>query len=315
VKLPFELPEGEGAEVDLVALGECSLDQVGVLAGWPRPDEKRGLQTLAACPGGQAATAALACRRLGWRSRYVGCVGTDEAAGPTLAGLRRAGVDVQAVVRQAMTRQAIVLVDAESQTRTVLEHRDVALALNASDVRREWVVTGRLLLVDATSPSAAIEAARIARTQGLPVMADIDGPGTGVSDLLALVDILVVSSSALTRLTGGDPLGAALRRLVGGLTTRLVIVTMGREGSVAFAEGREIHTPAPVVEVVDTTGAGDAFRAGFAAGWFHHGRDADLEDVLGYANAVAALSCRGLGAQGGLPTADEVRWACDQRGQ
>jgi sugar/nucleoside kinase (ribokinase family) len=67
-----------------------------------------------------------------------------------------------------------------------------------------------------------------------------------------------------------------------------------------------MRSPGRQVVVVDTTGAGDAFRAGFAAGWLREGDDAELESVLAYANTVAALNCRALGAQAALPTSDEV---------
>jgi ribokinase len=68
------------------------------------------------------------------------------------------------------------------------------------------------------------------------------------------------------------------------------------------------------VDVRDTTGAGDAFRAGFAARWLNTGdADADVLDLLEYAALVAGLSCRGLGAQAGLPTADEVARARSAR--
>ena len=86
----------------------------------------------------------------------------------------------------------------------------------------------------------------------------------------------------------------------------LVCVTLGQEGSLARVAGREIRTPAFAVDCVDSTGAGDAFRGGFAAGVPAVRRTRDIEDVLRYANAVAALNCRALGARGGLPTADEV---------
>ena len=58
--------------------------------------------------------------------------------------------------------------------------------------------------------------------------------------------------------------------------------------------------------VVDTTGAGDAFRGGFISGWLRGGDAAEVEDVLRYANAAAALKCRGLGARETSPTPDEV---------
>jgi sugar/nucleoside kinase (ribokinase family) len=68
----------------------------------------------------------------------------------------------------------------------------------------------------------------------------------------------------------------------------------------------EFETPAAAVEVVDTTGAGDAFRGGFAAGWLHMGAGAQVAALLEFASAVAALSCRAVGAQTSLPTRAEV---------
>jgi sulfofructose kinase len=85
----------------------------------------------------------------------------------------------------------------------------------------------------------------------------------------------------------------------------LVCVTLGSKGSLARCGGREIRTPGFDVQCVDTTGAGDVFRGGFAAACLRY-PDAGLEDVLAYANAAAALNCRALGARGALPCADEV---------
>jgi sugar/nucleoside kinase (ribokinase family) len=85
----------------------------------------------------------------------------------------------------------------------------------------------------------------------------------------------------------------------------VVCVTLGSEGSLTRCGGREFRTPAFPVDCVDSTGAGDAFRGGFAAGCLR-APDGDIEDVMRYANAVAALNCRALGARRGLPTRDEV---------
>ena len=105
------------------------------------------------------------------------------------------------------------------------------------------------------------------------------------------------------RLAG--PLVSADEAMAREFEAPLVCMTLGEEGSLARVAGREIRTPAFAVDCVDSTGAGDAFRGGFAAACLLS-PDADLEDVLRYANAVAALNCRALGARGGLPTADEV---------
>jgi sulfofructose kinase len=85
----------------------------------------------------------------------------------------------------------------------------------------------------------------------------------------------------------------------------VVAATLGAEGSLTLCRGREIRTPAFQVDCVDTTGAGDVFRGAFAAGCLRSPNE-ELEEVLAYANAVAALNCRALGSRGGLPTPAEV---------
>ena len=83
-------------------------------------------------------------------------------------------------------------------------------------------------------------------------------------------------------------------------------VTLGAEGSLTVSESGEVRTPGFSIPVVDTTGAGDAFRGGFIAAWLRAGAMAEIEPVLRYANAVAALKCRMLGGRDGLPTSDDV---------
>jgi sulfofructose kinase len=85
----------------------------------------------------------------------------------------------------------------------------------------------------------------------------------------------------------------------------VVCVTLGARGSLTWCNGREFRTPPFQIDCVDSTGAGDVFRGAFAAGCLAM-PDGDIEDVLRYANAAAALNCRALGSRGALPTADEV---------
>ncbi|MEQ1728625.1 MAG: carbohydrate kinase family protein, partial [Vicinamibacterales bacterium] len=106
-------------------------------------------------------------------------------------------------------------------------------------------------------------------------------------------------------LTGYGDQGRALAAIAAEYRAPIVAVTLGDEGSLALCGGREIRTPSFPVTCVDSTGAGDAFHGGFVAACLRK-PDGELEDVLAYANAVAALNCRGLGARGGLPTPAEV---------
>ncbi len=306
MKLPIALPKPGSAAVDFAAVGECSLDYVGMVSAWPGPDEKHALRSLSVQPGGQAATAALAGRLLGWTTRFCGAVGDDEAAAMAVEPLRRAGVDVRVATRSGTrTRTAMVLVD-PSGSRTVMGYRDPASFFTAGDVDAALAADARLVLVDATSLPASVAVAREARRRGRPVLVDVDGPQPGLDELLAEVDVLVVSAAALSALTGRSDVDTGLSGLAASSPAAVVIVTLGAEGSLAFSQGQAIRTRAPQVAVTDTTGAGDAFRGGLAAGWLREGAEADLGRVLTYANTVAALSCRSIGAQAGLPTADEV---------
>jgi sulfofructose kinase len=127
----------------------------------------------------------------------------------------------------------------------------------------------------------------------------------GINELLQNIDAIIAAQEFPGELTGyGDP-GRALGAIAREFGAPLVCVTLGAEGSLALCGGRELRTPAFPVDCVDSTGAGDAFRGGFAAGILR-APDGDIEDVLRYANAVAALNCRALGARGGMPTSGEV---------
>ena len=127
----------------------------------------------------------------------------------------------------------------------------------------------------------------------------------GVPALLRHIDVIIASEGFPERLTGHHDTGTALTAMAREFGPAVACVTLGKAGSLASCQGREIRTPAFEV-VVDSTGAGDAFRGGFVSGYLQAGHDADVADVLTYANAVAALKCRSLGARDGLPRAVDV---------
>jgi sugar/nucleoside kinase (ribokinase family) len=301
----LRLPPASGRAWDVIAIGENSLDFVARLDRWPAPDSKSDLRELRVLPGGQVATAAAAAARLGARTRYLGVVGTDESGQRVRTGL--AGTLEATLVEcgGARTRTAIVLVDNEGR-RTVLEDRDPALQLRPEQVPPGWVESGRILMVDATQPDAALDAARRARNAGLAVIVDVDQPGASVDLLIAAADVIIAPATFVLEETGSDDVGEALGRLDARYAPSLTVATLGSDGAVARCQGRDIRVPAVRMDVVDTTGAGDAFRGGFAAAWIELGDDAPVESLLSRAALVAALNCRGLGALGALPTRGEL---------
>jgi sulfofructose kinase len=172
-------------------------------------------------------------------------------------------------------------------------------------VPADAVTSGRLLVVDCHETAAATQAARLARTAGIPTIIDVERVRPGINDLLQQIDAIIAAQAFPAELTGYDEPGRALEAMAREFAAPLVCVTLGAEGSLALTGGREVRTAAFQVDCVDSTGAGDAFRGGFAAGCLRT-PNGDIADVLRYANAVAALNCRALGARSAIPTLEEV---------
>lgn len=306
-----------GKSFDVVTLGENSIDILATVPHWPSPDEKLELLNLVTLPGGQAATAAVGCARLGCRTRYLGVFGHDEHGMTAERALQAEGVDTSACLRaDAPNRTAFVVVDPAAGTRAVLWRRDPALKWPAAFPFADVLAPARSLLLDTTDIESSIEAAQVANAAGLPVIVDVDTPMPGVERLLNHVDVIVAAEGFPQAHTGGPSLGAAMRELRIECPAALVVVTLGASGAVAWDGQREVRSPGFVVDVLDPTGAGDAFRAGFLVAWLEAGPDAlaRLPAVLDFANATAALNCRAAGAQAGLPSRPEVlRLLTDRR--
>jgi len=297
-------PRRRSAAIDLLGLGQISLDRVGSVARWPERGAKLPLESELELPGGQIATAVLAASRLGLRVALAGAVGDDRAAEPALAPLRHAGVDLSGVRRiaGAATRQAWILCERGSGERTIFERRDPALRLLAEDVRAIRIESAAALLVDAEHPEASLAAVRRARGAGLATLCDLDRADAGSRAIASEVDFPIVSQGFAEELCGNASVEAALQQL-SGPAAQMAVVTRGERGAIALCGGRVLEVPALRIEVVDTTGAGDVFRGAFAWALL---RGCGPREVLEASCAAAGLACRGRGAQGALPDASEL---------
>jgi sugar/nucleoside kinase (ribokinase family) len=190
----------------------------------------------------------------------------------------------------------VILIDAAGE-RTVICQRNEQMILQPADLRREWVVNARFLHVDGHDTAAATQAAAWAREAGIPVVADLDDTYPGIEELVANIDYLIVSEDFSCRLMNETNLERALRRMQSRYGCRLSAATLGESGVLAWDGKQLIHSAAFRVPVVDTTGAGDIFRAGFIFGLL---RDWPLEQQLEFSCAAAAMNCMAQGARGGI---------------
>ncbi len=288
----------ECEQVDLVGVGLNATDTVVALADFPVAGSKVEFQKSYVLPGGMVATTVMACQSWGLKTRYVGKLGQDHAADLHRAEFARAGVEAQALtVPGCDSQQSVILVDGTTGDRTVLWKRDGRLELRPEELKREWIVNARALHVDGYDTRAAVQAAKWAREAGIPVVADLDDLYPGVEELLPLIDHLIVSRDFPTRLTGESDLRAALVVMRASFGAKLAAATLGPEGVLGW-DGRNLHyCRAFRVPVVDSTGAGDVFHAGYLYGLL---QGWELDRTLEFACAAAALNCTGIGARGGI---------------
>jgi sugar/nucleoside kinase (ribokinase family) len=293
----------ESKIVDLVGVGLNATDTLIPLVTYPARGSKVEYRNASVMPGGQAATTVVACQTWGLSTRYVGKLGEDDAARLHREAFARAGVEARlTTVPGAASPQSLILVD-EGGERTVLCRRDERLLLQPKDLRHEWIVNARALHVDGYETAAATVAAGWAREAGIPVIADLDEPYAGVEALIENIDYLIVSRDFPCRLMADPDLESALKRMQIRFGCRLTAATLGEDGVLAW-DGRKFHRrPAYRVPVVDTTGAGDIFHAGFIyallQGW-------PLDRQLDFSCAAAAMNCMGAGARGGIQSVAAV---------
>ena len=289
--------------VDLVGVGLNATDTLIPLSSYPERGSKTQYSSVSVMPGGQTASAVVACQCWGLTTRYVGRLGNDDAGRLHRREFARTGVDARVVeVPGAASPQSLIVVDGGGE-RTVLCRRDERLLLQPSDLNREWIVYAQALHVDGYETAAATQAARWAREADIPVIADLDEIYPGVEDLLENVDYAIVSRDFPGLLTGEHNLERALKRMQQRFGCRVAAATLGQDGVLAWDGKRSYLHAAYRVPVVDTTGAGDIFHAGFIYGLL---QGWTLERQFDFACAAAALNCTCSGARGGIRTVAEV---------
>jgi sulfofructose kinase len=305
MRFPFSVSTNK--DFDAVGFGLNAVDHLIVVPEYPAFDVKMRLLEHQQGAGGQTASTMVALQRLGLKTAYAGRFGSDPEGQFGLAAIKGEGVDLQfaEVIDGAHNQIAFVIIDARSGERTIIWDRDERLAYLAEEAPVALAARGRVLHVDAHDPPACARMARAARASGAIVSADIDNIYEGLPELLPLIDVLIVSKEFPRRLTGISEQRAALIELKLRYGCAIVGMTLGRQGAIIYLHDQFLESPAFAVPggCRDTTGAGDAFHAGFIYGMLS---GADVETTMKQANATAALKCRSLGARGSLPTLQEL---------
>lgn len=291
--------------VDVVGVGINATDTVIELPRFPEFNSKLELCSSAVFPGGQIASALIACRKWGLSARYVGSLGDDAAAVLQARELQKHSIESHLIrVRNCLNQLSYVLVDGRSGERTILWKRDPRLTLLPRHLQRAWITNSKILLVDGHDTAAAAQAARWARWAKIPVVADVDNLYQGVEALLEHTDYLFASPEFPTRLLKTGNLLTNLPAIPKRFGCRIVGATLGRRGALAWDGTRFHYSRGYAVTAIDTTGAGDIFHAGIVYGI---SRNWPLDVMLEFSCAAAALNCTALGARGGIKSLREIK--------
>jgi sulfofructose kinase len=287
---------------DVFCVGFACYDLVFTVDHHPAPNEKARASAFLGCGGGTAANAAVAAAQLGATTAFTGYLGNDIYGDQHLAELHTAGVDTRLVVRGAEATSISAIFVKPDGARSIVNYRErIASRLTPADVPFTQVQP-KAILFDGHQPALALAIADWAQAQGIPTVLDADTINDGNRELVHRCTIVAASEHFAQAFTGADSPQAGMAVLAH--CAPAVVVTLGERGLI-WQRGAETGAlPAFQVEVVDTTGAGDAFHGALATGV---ARGMAWETMLRFASAAGALCCTKHGARVGMPTLAEVQ--------
>lgn len=257
-------------------------------------------------PGGKGSNQAVATARLGAHSALLAVIGTDKLAGIATDLYAAEGVDssLLSVSRERATGVGFIILNDKGENFIILDMGANELMDAATvDAGEARIKASDVVMTVLEIPTvAAARAMELGRRHGAKTILN-PAPARALPDsIFAHVDYLTPNESELRILLGlpaDDPRSS--RELAGELRrrgVRNVVVTLGRTGALILTDELDIMVPAIEVDVIDTTGAGDAFNSGFAVA-LAEGRD--IVDAVRFGVVCGGLACTRLGVIPGLP--------------
>lgn len=296
----------------IFVIGALVYDIVFDVPDWVAPNQAVHASDVTLSPGGKALNQATAARRLGAEDvRLTGCVGDDVFGAEMLAALRQEGVNIEQVRRLNASRTSIASIVVKDGLPGFIGAPDASRRVSDNHIREALadLRAGDILLLDFEIPQPqvafALQLGREAGAINVLNPAPFFTRDAFVVDYLRLVDVIIPNKLEAQLILDSasddiDELASGLLRF--GIGT--VVLTLGEEGSILFQSDCRALEPAFKLDVVDTTGASDAFVGAYcqaiAQGWL-------ARKSLIFASAAAGLACTRRGTMSSLPTLAEVR--------
>ena len=287
---------------DVTGIGCAAWDLIGTVKDYPFPGDKSPMKNFKEHPGGQVATALTAVSRLGGRTAIIEISGDDYYGDMIRKSLSDEGIDITCLVKDPGKTSLVSFCACLEDTgeRSIFFTGGTKRFLEPEDIPSDLIMSSKAILVDNYHGKASVFAASLAVKSGIPVVTDIERNKPYNDELFVKGTHHIVPVQYLLEYTGEKDPETALKAMWKMYHSELIVATMGDRGSIAW-DGRDfISQGAYMVDVADTTGAGDVFHGTFAFGLT---LGYDVPKNLRFASLVAGLKCRALGGQKAIPYA------------
>ncbi|UCE13944.1 MAG: carbohydrate kinase family protein [Candidatus Heimdallarchaeota archaeon] len=308
-KVEVDLKKEKPKVFDVLGLGEIVIDLLLKVPQFPRLDEKVYVTEREKQAGGVTANFSVGVSRQGLSVAFIGAVGEDEEGNFLRARLLQEGVDDRFLVTRDSKTPVNIVIITEKGEKAILQSEFMRVTLPPKElIQPSLIQAARHLHLTAINFETALKAVRLAKRYNLGVSLDLESQvvkdySKDLPLLLEFVDFLLPNKQGASEFTQiQDPKNSSLKLLEYG--PEVVIITLGEKGVLLTTQEKQELFPAfKVANVVDTTGAGDAFNAGFITGIL---KGNPIEQSIRRGQATAALKIQGMGAQEPLPTAKQL---------
>lgn len=295
----------------IIVVGSMNMDMVVKTSHIPQPGETVLGGSFFMNPGGKGANQAVAVARLGGDVTFIGKIGDDIFGKQSSQLFDEEGVDTNGILADDNSPSGIALITVDERGENSIVVAPGANAhLEPDDVEKvlDNYPDSKILLVQLEIPMPTVEhAARIARGRGMQVILNPAPANSLVPAMFNLIDIITPNVNEAEMLSGMQivdiPSAKSAAESIHAQGVNHVIITLGRQGAVLLEAGVFHHIPAPQVETVDTTAAGDVFNGALAVA-LSEGKA--LKDAVSFACRAASIAVTRMGAQSSIPFRNEV---------
>jgi ribokinase len=287
----------------IAVVGSINMDMTVTAERIPLKGETLTGNSISYIPGGKGANQAVAMAKLGAEVQMFGCVGDDSSGEKLLANLEQYGIDISCVrkVQGVPTGTAFITVGENDNTIIVIAGANGCVDREYVDSVKDEIFTAELVVLQHEIPIDTVEyVVRLCHEKQIKVVLNPAPAHEIAPEILEMVDYVTPNEHEAAILFGDE---LSQEDLLKKYPQKLIITQGSRGVSVGRLNGEIENIPARPAKVVDTTGAGDTLNGAFCV---QISRGADIAEALRFANVTASLSTERFGAQGGMPTYEEV---------